>query len=429
MTDGRHNEFSSVEQVDGSEARTLFSLLRHDYGMNNHSYRRCSLLHPRNILLLIIANSFSPVLATRSCVSTFFQTFVVNQRRIFDDDDVLSFQLIMEDFTDSIAGSLDANNILTKCTVLNQFINAPDDTQHSLNQIEYSLSWSSDTVDVTLYGKEFRDIIDNDGEALANILQNGGLSVSEANRIFLIGETQCSSTSPAEDTTNELSVDTDQPTALPTFSVQIESKGFFYQNYTVSNDRIFSENDIMSFKRIMEGYTANFSNSEFLIESSCELLFQSFIEAESKVSVGYTMSWASVQFNVSAFPVGFETFMNRNFGWVAKRLEKFGLSVVDAGLVFRYDNSFPSWIPYTQISISPSAIPSKSLSFTPYILPSYFPSTEPTSYPSSQSSKVMSSMPNVPTPVQMVITDMSSASPNSYVIVWMIYSMALWYIS
>lgn len=395
-----------------------------------HSYRR-PLVIPWIAIIWLIAQTLSFALAENSCVTTFFQTFVVNHSRKFVEDEILSFQLIMEEFTDSIAGLDDGNKIMTTCTVLSQFIITPMDGMHSLNQIEYTLSWSSDTVDVSLYGEEFKDIISEDVDILATILQNGGLSVSEANRVFIIDQIIYESVvSPAP--TGELPKgQTSEPTALPTFSEQVESEGFFLQNFTVNDSQSFGDDDIVSFENIMEGYTANFSDIGSVIESSCTFLFQRFSESENIILVGYSLSWTSMHYDVSLFSVGFETFMNRNFVWVAKRLRNSGLSVVDAGLVFRYDYGFPPSISPVQSNILPSTSPSRSLSFRPSIWSSNLQSTGPQSlstFPSSHPSAIMSTIPNDTAPVQLVLTVISSSDPKQYLFRWIPCIVALAYI-
>jgi len=387
--------------------------------ITTYSYRRLLVA-----LLLLMASTFSSALAANSCLTTFFQTVVVNHSRIFDEVEILSFQRIMEVFADSIAGS-DATKIMTSCTVLSQFIMAPNDGQHSLNQIEYALSWSSDTVDVSLHGEEFKDNIGEDLEVFATILIDGGLDISEANRVFIIGQTLCeSAASPA--LIDDFPVDSDEPTALPSFSAQVHSEAFFLQNFTVSDSRSFEDDGIVSFERIMEGYTANFSDIDSLIDSSCKFIFQRFIESEKVISVGYSMSWTSIHLNVTFFSIGFETFMNRNFDLVAKQMRNSGLSVVDVGLVFRYADSFPPSVSPVQSSI----FPSRSLSFSPSTLPSYIPSTGapsflPSTHPSSHLTATMSIMPNALAPAQLGLTVRSSTAPKNYVLAWIPCMIAL----
>lgn len=130
--------------------------------------------------------------------------------------------------------------------------------------------------------------------------------------------------------------------------------GWYTQQFSIPNGRAFSDSEVSTFERSMEGYAMNLTNSppELLgrINVRCHVLIQRINEPIrslygsnlSQPTTGvapinyleYVLSWQSIEVDVTAYSSLFASFINENLETLTKALQAGGLDVT---------GSFPVW--------------------------------------------------------------------------------------
>jgi hypothetical protein len=201
------------------------------------------------------------------------------------------------------------------------------------------------------------------------------------------------------------------PTAPPTFAEVSLQDARFRQKFLVGNGRIFNDNEITIFQTLYQSYTQNFSptgavaslkiettcfvdNQEGLVESRLRFLRSSADNTYSQwrdiehrqrdlqeesiqaINMDYTMTYSSIYFNVTNYPILFQNWVNQNLLTVTEQMQLLGLNVTEAQTASRLILRTPS----PTISIAPSPTPTGVPTITPP--PSAAPSSSPTGIPS-----------------------------------------------
>lgn len=195
------------------------------------------------------------------------------------------------------------------------------------------------------------------------------------------------------------------PTEQPTFEEAIIADARFRQKFLVGNGRTFNENEITIFQTLYQGYTKVFAQipdsvgAEMKIVTTCNVdnqealderrflryshdlhgegtkntrHLQEIIEA---INMDYTMTYTSLYFNVSTYPILFQNWINQNLGVVTGQMQLLQLNVTEAQTASRLIVRTPA----PTISLMPSTVPTGMPTITPY--PSFLPTNSPTPSP------------------------------------------------
>ena len=156
---------------------------------------------------------------------TFQQVYAVPNARTFNDNEILSFQTIMEGYTLNISGAGAASRINSTCNVYAQeaIIEIPlrryarrrlQEGTVTKNQVKFSMEWSSMHVNLSTYTTKFGQFINDNLMNLTADLQSGGLNVSESFTLTRIQVNRAPSSSPTSSI-----VPSSSPSLMPTMQL------------------------------------------------------------------------------------------------------------------------------------------------------------------------------------------------------------------
>ncbi|KAG7353951.1 RNA recognition motif containing protein [Nitzschia inconspicua] len=204
------------------------------------------------------------------------------------------------------------------------------------------------------------------------------------------------------------------PTDQPTFDEPIVADARFRQKFLVGNGRIFNENEVTIFETLYQGYTKVFAQipdaagAEMKIVTTCNVDNQEALderrflrvgherdfhelentrnlqESVEAVNIDYTMTYTSLYFNVSSYPILFQNWINQNLETVTGQMQLLQLNVTEAQTASRLIVRTPA----PTISFMPSDVPTGRPTVTPN------PSFSPTGTPSQTNSSPSSSNDN-----------------------------------
>jgi hypothetical protein len=200
------------------------------------------------------------------------------------------------------------------------------------------------------------------------------------------------------------SIPSDAPSDTPSLSpteAPSTASAKFRQKFTIGNGRVFLPEEIILFQGLYRSYTINFAPRtevvEGRIETICDFISQVGLEGRRLlrkkrynvrslqtsfqfVEVDFTMSYKSVETNVSSYPVSFQSYVNENLEKVAEQLVLLSLNVTEVSIASRIIVR-PEPTPAPSSSRSPSIGPTMEPSFSksPSLIPSDMPSLTPSS--------------------------------------------------
>lgn len=201
--------------------------------------------------------------------------------------------------------------------------------------------------------------------------------------------------------TSDISLDLPSAAPTPTPKPTLETESFaserFRQEFTVQNDRLFTEFEEVLFQGLYASYTEDFAPQgtpvDGVILTSCDFLNQiaadrtlAFATRRSKgvrarrmqdtsfIAVDFSMEYTSLYTNVTTYPTLFQLHVNSNLEKIPEQMQLLGLNVSEAfiasRIVIRPD-------PTAEPTPAPTSAP--TISNAPSMIPSDLPSLVPSS--------------------------------------------------
>lgn len=346
-------------------------------------------------------------------LATFTQSFAVEDARIFNAAERITFETIMASHAANITEVDDASCDLTK-QQLTVNPGGPGEGMTFANLVEYTILWSSSEEDVE---QKFQNRLNAALTTLTTLLHVGGLNVTKSSEALLLLQIDDPTTSP---TPEQLSIPSPSPSVVlaptmpstsPTSSSAPSSnkgeivRGQYLQQFTVNDGDVFDEDEIAYFESTLESYTENIS--DVATNASCTVLLQRVVQplppfqSDDTVimanQVEYLMEWKTSDEDIAS---KFLNFINENLDGLTMDLQAGGLNVSESSSALAVLRTQPpSASPtFIQASDSPSTMMQSGIpSSAPTLATSGSPSTTP---------KVPSAMPSLGT----TSTDMPSSS-------------------
>mmetsp|Transcript_14099 Transcript_14099/g.21632 ORF Transcript_14099/g.21632 Transcript_14099/m.21632 type:complete len:1255 (+) Transcript_14099:131-3895(+) len=368
--------------------------------------------------------SASPTNFLRSDTYEFLQTFVrsneeIDQQGRFDEVQKPIFEEIIVNYTETFA---DADMVTTVCEILGQSVSTAgrlyadeddlgdaimpngtvvvldglegshrrrgvrrrkhkkmksNDDQHfessnrkldetpvvtQLLEVNYIITYSSRTVDVSNYHRDFIILMNSNLTAFADILNSNNLLVDSAG--ITLWELPAPSAAPTI-------------SAAPTFSFKT-SKFEFSQPLIRSTSDKLNATEQTAFEKIIRDYTPLYGTDP--VTTTVKLDAQQALVNNAttfKLELTYFITYESREVESSSYGTAFQTFMNNQLSSFAGNLRAAGISLIEAGEVFIVVK-VPTALPTAGPSIS-IASPSES-PFMPSTMPTSSPTFEPKTF-------------------------------------------------